>query len=66
MNWTTLCFILFYFSSFLILVYWIDHFLHQKLTQMKKPAMKGQLSALLNLKSIKASQEKLCLSEKQC
>lgn len=51
MNWTTLCFILFYFSSFLILVYWIDHFLHQKLTQMKKPAMKGQLSALLNLKS---------------
>lgn len=64
MNWTTIYFIFFHFASFVILVYWIDHPLHQQLKQMKKPAMKGQLSALFNLKSIKA--RNMCLSEKQC
>lgn len=50
-------FILFHFALFLILVYWIEHLLHQQQKQMKKPATKGQLSVLFDPKNIKAREK---------
>ena len=56
-------FILFHFALFLILVYWIEHLLHQQQKQMKKPATKGQLSVLFDPKNIKALEKNLQVRE---